>query len=64
LVKIECEFKKSSKQILKLQDQLKRQMGINSGGNYTAFKFDIKERILYYNQTNQIENSEIIKDLK
>lgn len=50
LVKSECELKKASKQIVKLQDQLKRQMGISSGASYTAFKLDVKEKIVDYPQ--------------
>ena len=41
-------------------------MGINSGALYTALKLDVKDRILDYPdaKTQQIENSEIIKELK
>lgn len=41
-------------------------MGINSGSQYTAMKLEIKDRIVDYPDSNamQIENSEIIKELK
>ena len=41
-------------------------MVINSGSQYTAMKLEIKDRIVDYPDSNamQIENSEIIKELK
>ena len=52
-------------QIRKLQDQLKRQMGVNSGGIYTAHGLEVSDRILGYNEDlTSLENSQVVKDLK
>lgn len=61
LVKTECDLKKSKLQINKLQDQLKRQMGLNTGGLYTAHSLDLSDRILDNEvDASSLENSDLV----
>lgn len=66
LVRAECDLKKTKLQLTKLQDQLTRQMGINSGGTYTAHGLEVTERILDYNGEvpGSVDNSTAVKEYK
>ena len=66
LVMAECDLKKTKMQMTKLQDQLTRQMGINSGGTYTAHGLEITDRIVDYNgeNPNTVDNSTAVKEYK
>ena len=66
LVKTECDLKKTKLQMTKLKDQLTRQMGINSGGTYTAHGLEVTDRIVDYNgeTPTTVDNSTAVKEFK